>query len=70
MDRKRHAQGGLGGLCTYGQVSQMGRTTTLHVVDGKIPACWQDLNLYGFLLQLGLVPTFRELIERAENKQT
>ena len=58
-----------GGFAPTNKSIEWGGTTTLRFADGKITEEWDDINMFWFLRQLDLVPTWEELIGQANAKQ-
>ena len=43
-------------------------TFILRIDGGKVVEWWQHRDMYGILLQLGVIPTWKELVEQANAK--
>ena len=58
-----------GGFAPTNKSIEWGGTTTLRLADGRITEHREDINIFWFLQQLGLVATWQELVEQANSKQ-
>ena len=67
--RGTHTGGAFLGLPATGKQFEVENVCIYRITDGKIAESWGIVNMFGLCRQLGVIPSFEDLIEQAKSKQ-